>query len=508
MTRLTGLTQKLTTSSVAAGIVVLLAVSRAGAIPPPFVSDQSLAESPIIVVAKWNRAAWDDKSLVEGNLLKEHELRTQIEIERVIQGDIEPGTHTILVGFAIGWSDELPVVTSYMSTEMIGDAEATKPNLWFLERKRSRIESDTTEYLFLKTYRGVQPLELEPYFTALGEEDPASHVDELLSSRSEAVLMRTLEMISGDDRPWPYEPWRFVRPESDDEPLTDQADAVRLLFERTDNDRVRRLALAVYAHLTGTDGLDFVEQQLGHADPDVRGIAVGTLAHHRRAPQADGTLARAVVGIEDPHLACEVIGKLRQWNDPAAVPALIPFLQNDGLAFIHGNDLGIPAIKAQEALKQIVGYTFPFDVAASQRAWTSASAMEDRAKRKEYLAQELPSDASPWRATVARLDGRITIEVTNRSRLTYALARVPSDVSIRWSSGVSGWNPQTERDDEDAFVTLNAGESFRFDLEIPEALTGARGGPGGKLDLGYYTNGNDVGVNAWLGVVTAPYEGE
>ena len=48
-----------------------------------------------------------------------------------------PAEYTILVGFAIGWSDNQPRVTSYTSTEVLGDATATQPNLWMLEWKRS-----------------------------------------------------------------------------------------------------------------------------------------------------------------------------------------------------------------------------------------------------------------------------------------------------------------------------------------------------------------------------------
>ncbi len=36
---------------------------------------------------------------------------------------------------------------SYMSSEVLGDAEATKVNLWFLEKKMSRL--DGKEYLYV-----------------------------------------------------------------------------------------------------------------------------------------------------------------------------------------------------------------------------------------------------------------------------------------------------------------------------------------------------------------------
>src|SRR5262249_6861054 len=106
------------------------------AIAPRFVPDRELAENPIIVVAKWNGAPRKDNSRVENGILKEYEVATEIEVNRVIKGDIALGKVTILVGFAIGWSADDPLVTSYTSTEVRGDANATEDNLWFLSKKR------------------------------------------------------------------------------------------------------------------------------------------------------------------------------------------------------------------------------------------------------------------------------------------------------------------------------------------------------------------------------------
>lgn len=483
-------------------VVLAVVISEAAAISPPYVSDRALAESPVVVVAKWDGAPWDDNSLVEGNVLKEHEMRTQIVVERVIKGHLKVGKHTILVGYAIGWSKDRPGVMSYMSTQVLGDADATKSNLWFLQRKRSRIKTDSAKYLSLESYRGVQPLELEPYFKALDTKQPAAHVPELLQSDNEHVLLRTLELVAGHDPPWPYEPWRFVRPKSKKKPLTDQAELIRLLIQRTTNATVRRFALAVYTHLTGKDGLAFVQTQLTSEDSHVRAIAIGTLARYKGSAAID-LMAKAAVGVEDPHLACEVIKRLHNWNDLSAVPVLIPFLQNDGFSYMIGNDLGIPAIKTQEALRSITGYAFPFDVAASQRAWMTAGHMKDRAERNKYLARVLPNVRSPWKARVFKQEGRVIAEVTNRSKLTFTLARTPSDLGVTYSHGVFGSATEQKQEGKNAFITLKDGQSVTFDLDLQGHSFAELAEKDAECNLRYMSNGNGVGVNAWLGVITA-----
>ena len=93
---------------------------------------------------------------------------TEIEIERVIQGDIQPGPHTIMTGFRIGWFEHGGPVIAFWSTEMIGDVrEVTEPNLWFLHYKKSWDPADTKTYLLLDTYRSIQPLDREAHFLSL-----------------------------------------------------------------------------------------------------------------------------------------------------------------------------------------------------------------------------------------------------------------------------------------------------------------------------------------------------
>ncbi len=74
----------------------LLRCSSAHAIAPPFVSDEDLARSTAIAVAKWEKAPLVPHHLVEGNECKELEVRTEIVVTRVIKGPLKPGKHKIL----------------------------------------------------------------------------------------------------------------------------------------------------------------------------------------------------------------------------------------------------------------------------------------------------------------------------------------------------------------------------------------------------------------------------
>lgn len=59
-------------------------------VPPPYVSDLELAQKPTVIVGRWNRTPLTAHDHVEGNVAVELEGRTEILIERVIQGDVKP----------------------------------------------------------------------------------------------------------------------------------------------------------------------------------------------------------------------------------------------------------------------------------------------------------------------------------------------------------------------------------------------------------------------------------
>ncbi len=79
------------------------------------------------------------------------------------------------------------------------------------------------------------------------------------------------------------------------------------------------------------------------------------------------------------------------WGELRVVPALISFLQTDSEAGRSSDELLIPAFKAQSALQRITEYLFPFDVAASRKAWAHARALPDPKQRRAALAEDLMS---------------------------------------------------------------------------------------------------------------------
>ena len=93
------------TCNLSAIVAVLFAASEAAAIPPPYVSDRSLAESPVIVVAKWDDAPWENNSLVEGNLLKVH--------ERYFSNGNDIGANAWLGVITTNLKSELPLQTEF-----------------------------------------------------------------------------------------------------------------------------------------------------------------------------------------------------------------------------------------------------------------------------------------------------------------------------------------------------------------------------------------------------------
>ena len=470
-------------------------------VAPGFVSDQDLAKCPVIVVGKWNGAPRQDNSLVEGKVLKEYEVVTEIDVTRVVKGNIKPGKHTILVGFRIGWSNEHPIVTSYTSTEVGGDAEATKDNLWFLVARRSRV--DQKEHWCLDTHRGVQPLTLEPYYTALQDGDVTRHIPQLLKFDDELIRRRTLALIGGGRMPWPYEPPSFIQPDKKETPLKGQEDRIRSLILQSKSKIVRRQAASLYAHLAGESAVPFMRTRLDDDDPEVRAIALGTLALYKERCTADVT-AKAVRDSDSSHISCELIKRLNEWGDPSTVPALIEFLQDDYFGGQLGNDFDVPALKSRAALFKITNHWFPFDVVASRDAWATAKDLQDPQERLAHLARTIPGDPEPWQATLVVENGSAFVEITNRSKQTLTLPRHPFEVTLSSSRGVSGFAIKGEAGSgKQKFIQLDPGKSHRFELATDSGvekkwLTGR----GGSLDLAYISSGKEAGVKAWMGVIS------
>ena len=520
---------------VAGAVWMGLAPGQALAIAPPFVPDQELVTRPVIVVAKWDRAPLEPHNLVEGTVCKAMETRCRIIIERVIRGDVKAGMHTILLGAFIAWQEKGGCVVSYTSTMCLGeDLDVAKPNLWFLSRKRSWDPADDKEYLFLETYRGVQPLALEPYFRALGGSRPREAVPALLSAPQPVVVLRALEYVSGGEWPWPFDPHefeRFVRRTGQKPtltPLPDQAAAVEKVLDRPEP-RLRAFAATVYAALAGVKAMPRLRTLLADKEANVRCVAIGLLARQKDGESAVA-INKAVAGIGEPGLACKAIEALAAWGSESIVPALIGVLQNDGFAFQVGDEFGIPALKTQAALKQITGYAFPFDVETSLAAWNRAKDVSAGAERLALLAKVLPFDPEPLEAALANAeegkrspmperfrsafgvgatkddDLPVDVVVTNRSKQRVTITRLPAQISFRWAQCFADRGSPEPAAKED-FVDLAPGESIRFaarmDANLMTAVPQSR-----KVTLQYLCCGSKFGVKAWIGAVAAKFGGQ
>jgi hypothetical protein len=266
--------------------------------------------------------------------------------------------------------------------------------------------------------------------------------------------------------------------------------------------KIRHLAAAVYAELAGRDAIPRMRQLLQDDDAEIRGIASGTLIRHKDRDSYED-ICRAVKGIKDPHLGCQLVALISKANSIALVPMAIEFLQTDGCAGGVGDDNFIPAFKAQAALKSIAGHDFPFDVTASRKAWERARGLEPQ-KRKQYLASVLPYNSKPLTGRLIRKEKEVVAVVTNNSDKALWLAKVPDWLDMTWTNGKGGGSfPDNEIKGRESFVELAPGKSLHVpldkdQLQHPE-LT--------RLMLWYLHNGNQHGVNAWIGPVNVSFEG-
>ena len=247
--------------------------------------------------------------------------------------------------------------------------------------------------------------------------------------------------------------------------------------------------------MTGKESITLMRELLADTCPGVRAVAVGTLAFHRDRVSA-GQIGKAVVGIEDGFLACAVIDRLAEWNSIVVVPSLISFLENDMFVYQDGDDLGIPAIQAQEALRHILAddpdqdgpreernpfaentpkqderrqtpYLFPFDVATSGKAWEQVKHIVQREERLKQLVKILKTGSPVWKAELARLpDAGPVVVLVNQSRRSVTVTKHPEQISLIYATGSSSTGSGVEVGKAE-FVTVPSGGSFRVPLRGP-----------------------------------------
>ena len=465
-------------------------------------SDRTLLQYPIIVVGKWAGTPFKDQRRVEEDTEYWFELRTDLIIERVIKGDIAPGTYPLLlVGYSrCYWSAKGGVIHTGTSSEMVGDAPVQESNLWFLTRRRSWNPKDGQMYLAIEHYRAVQPLSLEPYFKALGSRDPDDEVCRLLSSDEPLMIKRCLRHMCGGVLPgadFPFPDWYGPKQEWD--PLVARAETVSGLLVNK-NAEIRGMAARVYAKLAGENSVGRIRPLLRDDDPSVRGIAIICLAQNDDADSVSNMI-ESVNGIEEPSGACELIAALEKWGREDSVPAVIAFLQNDRYC---GGQCDIPAIQAQRALQKITGHIFPFDVAASRAAWQKAKAIQDHEARMVFLEKHLHYDESPIEARLVNDRGKPEIAVTNVSGKNLTILRIPSRSDYSGERGGGGGVTMWDVKGKEDFVQIDPGGSFKFDFPVELDEWFLYSEPRSReVVLRYLRNGNEFGLSAWMGKISA-----
>ncbi len=527
-------------STAATAITLAAACAVASAIAPRYESDHQIGQYPIIVLARWNKAPKTPHELVKGNVQEQFEVFTDLEVVRVIKGDIRPGTHRLLYAWGVDWLEDGTGLATWTSTHIAGEVEdVTKPSLWFLMRARSWDEADATSYLSLPHYRAIQSPVLEPYFAAIGSGQGDSRIPELLTSDDPLVVSRSLRYICGEVWPWPYDSQGdegSTRPEKRERLLTPAADAVLRVIEHGP-DGVRSLAVALYAELAAERAADKLRALVDHRDAKARATAVAILAR-RGERLAVPAMVRAVAGLDDDLLACKLMDALLTWQDDSAAPVFIQFLERDSYARGYENNVALTAIKARIALHELTECWFPFSVAEAAAIWEQAGRAGDAARMrrlKELLAKsaeapliaeligspepvndppkehllppphpdfEVPADLP------ARFDDvwRATVRITNTSAQSITITRLPRVLRQRWRQASAGraMGPiGTDLKRED-FVTLPPGGNIEFEIRLLRGLMQVSL-PERIVELTYSRLRLEPGSHGWIGTLTASF---
>lgn len=495
--------------AICSGAIVILPKLALG-VPTSWVTDQELVACPVVVVAVWDGAKWEKETQQEdrNGIVTEH--RTKIRIVRVIAGDVQPGTHEITVPGSLSWSVKMPFPRP---TEGPTDADidVTKQNLWFLSSE----PSGAVKKLRLPFYRSIQPLGLEEYFQALRNGTFARDAMSLLRSREAVVVERTLMQAAGGRPPWPcrspLEAMLELEPETTLPPTREALASLRQLALERNNlpSRVRAMAVSVYAELRGTDACAELRELLGDKDANVRAIALAFLAKYRDR-RALARMVDVAGNIRDGCLACNVIFSLAGCGDAdaaMAVPILIEFLQNDAYCYRVGEDLGIPAVQARQALRQITGAVFPFDVSRSRQVWSLVAGIKSQVNRSGRLSSEFREDSDPWSLNFAFDQEGVIFVITNHTTLARSLALTPSDISIYLAPGRYGFGLGADPQEASDFSLVKAGDSIRWrpsfeGKKIASLIRQCSPDRRWEVSLEYPRTGCKYGVKAWVGFVT------
>lgn len=494
--------------SIALSAIAFVVASANGLIAHPGVdawhpaTDEELIKVPILVVGRWNKSPlnrYDKKAsaATTGPAFGGNGFRTELIVERVIRGDIKPGTYPLFFHFETAWSTKHGerLFGSHHHRPWNDVEEFADPNLWFLQFAPDLAEGKEP-LLELLNDGAVQPLALEPYYAALAAGRLDEEAPKLLADGNPDLAIRVIEYVNGGERPWPYSVYDSTRPHIKPRPqkLTRYAAEIAALIARSQAD-VRLRAAATYAALAKGEAVPKMRALLADPDANLRAIAAGTLIRFDDQVSADA-IAPAVRGMDHFIWACELIKLAEAWKSTYAVPTLIEFLETFGRAIEYGYYEHVPAYHAQSALRALTGCDFPCDVAASRRAWKAASAIDDEKTRNQRLRGELPAHANPFDAKLITDGGHTVVQFTNRSPQVIVIAKNPFGIEYKYRGlmgGGGGCNREPSGPND--FYTLQPGDWVRVKVAAAYGVASVR--------LMYRYNGAPFGVKGWVGQIAA-----
>ncbi len=453
--------------------------SAHSAIPPSYVSDQQLAKSPIIVVAKWEKV----QRTGERDRDKPFVAQTKLRILRTVKGPkIDQEVIDLKLGWQISWGNDGEFLNSATSTNLLGYVEdVTVPCLWFLDRANVWEPQSPDHELSIDHYRKIQPLELEAYYLALETERAEQDIPQLLTADKSVLAKRVLQFIAGGQPIWPYsksEGHIFRDAVEECKVLKSEAGRVWRIVGSDDQD-LRRQAVAVYAYLTGMDGDLKLRTLLGDSNANVRGTALGILLHHQDA-ESLSRCDQAIQGIEDCYPLCAIINEISAWGNDQAVPALISCLQSGGSRDYY-DDTFVPSLRARKVLHEITGCWFPPNVSKSMDAWRRVDSEKVKEKRYSALALLLSEKeflllaelvGQPIYSSEKPDNGRAEVRIQIRNTGLHELKITRNPCRISMNDPGSSLSIGTE--DEGDIVTVGPDEAHEIQFERQQVQTRIR----------------------------------
>ena len=468
------------------------------------VSDHELLQYPIIVVAKWDKAEIK-RRVFERKVHKEYERFTELNVLRVIKGDLNPGSHALLIDPSLRWHKDgsCGEPTYRLGRPYWQIWDVAEPSLWFLKKKRSWDESDKTLYCYVPHKEAIQPVFLERFFTAIVSGTYEREFPALLGSDNPKVVARVLWFL------------RSVLTDKRERVPKSHAPAVRKVIGQQSGE-VRALAVSVYAELKGKNGVDYMRSLLTDRDAEVRGIAIRSLARYRDEASI-GAMAEAIQGVP-VFTNMAITEALSAWGDPRLAPVLIASLEDDQVTASIGHDrIRMPSVEARKALHRITGHWFPYNVAASTRAWEKVRLAGDKETRRKMLMALLPGVEVPLTAEVIHAEQQgeevmATLRVRNVHDETVTILRTPCVITACCSQYRPGvYEVHDKRQD---FVSLRPSQAIEFKALLPGVDPLSHAGPHcpfsdtseaepvlRSLTLVYTKNGRQLGLTAWMGAV-------